>query len=83
MDNIKETLNKARLTALHVICLHISRHITQKPLDIRQYACEIFMQSDKKSDYASHAQALFSASLKSNLFIFQIETIILSGCNKK
>ena len=38
------------------ICLQIFRHITQKFLDIRQYACEIFMQSDKKSDCASARQ---------------------------
>jgi hypothetical protein len=34
-DNIvypKETLNKARLTALHAICLQIFRHIAQKSL---------------------------------------------------
>ena len=29
---IKETLNKARLTALHAICLQIFRHIAQKSL---------------------------------------------------
>ena len=59
----KETLNKARLTALHAICLQIFRHIAQKSLAIRQYACGISMQSAEKSDYASYAQALFSVSL--------------------
>ena len=58
----KETLNKARLTALHAICLQIFRHIAQKSLAIRQYACGISMQSAEKSDYASYAQALFSVS---------------------
>ncbi len=58
-----ETLNKARLTALYAICLQIFRHIAQKSLAIRQYACGISMQSAEKSDYASYAQALFSVSL--------------------
>ncbi len=31
----KETLNKARLTALYAICLQIFRHIAQKSLAIR------------------------------------------------
>ena len=62
--DVKETLNKARLTALHAICLQIFRHIAQKSLAIRQYACGISMQSAEKSDYASYAQALFSVSLK-------------------
>ena len=61
----KETLNKARLTALYAICLQIFRHIAQKSLAIRQYACGISMQSAEKSDDASYAQALFSVSLKS------------------
>ena len=59
----KETLHKARLTALHAICLQIFRHIAQKSLAIRQYACGISMQSVEKSDDASYAQALFSVSL--------------------
>ena len=58
----EETLHKARLTALHAICLQIFRHIAQKSLAIRQYACGISMQSAEKSDYASYAQALFSVS---------------------
>ena len=61
---MKETLHKARLTALHAICLQIFRHIAQKSLAIRQYACGISMQSAEKSDYASYAQALFSVSLR-------------------
>ena len=32
------------------------REITQKSFDIRQYACKIFMQSNKKSDCASARQ---------------------------
>ena len=62
-STIRETLNKARLTALHAICLQIFRHIAQKSLAIRQYACGISMQSAEKSDDASYAQALFSVSL--------------------
>ena len=65
----KETLNKARLTALYAICLQIFRHIAQKSLAIRQYACGISMQSAEKSDYASYAQALFSVSFISVRFI--------------
>ncbi|GEM_PF-1582526 len=59
-----ETLRKARLTALHAICVQIFRHIAQKSLAIRQYACGISMQSAEKSDYASYAQALCSVSIK-------------------
>ena len=60
---IRETLHKARLTALHAICLQIFRHIAQKSLAIRKYACGISMQSAEKSDDASYAQALCSVSL--------------------
>ena len=31
-DTVKETLHKARLTALHAICVQIFRHIAQKSL---------------------------------------------------
>ncbi|MBO5320706.1 MAG: hypothetical protein J6B01_13035, partial [Ruminococcus sp.] len=55
---LKATPHKDRLTALHIICLHIFRHITQKLLAIRQYACVVFMRSDEKSDCASAAQSL-------------------------
>ena len=55
---IKAIPHKARLTALHAICLLIFRHIAQKFLAIRQYACEISMQSAEKSGFASYAQAL-------------------------
>ena len=34
VDIPRETLNKARLTALHAICLQIFRHIAQKSLAI-------------------------------------------------
>ena len=52
------TLHKARLTALHAICVQIFRHIAQKSLAIRQYACGISRQSAEKSDNAPYAQAL-------------------------
>ena len=55
---VKATPHKARLAALHAICLLIFRHTAQKSLDIRQYACGISVQSVEKSDYASYAQAL-------------------------
>ena len=35
--------------------MHIFRHFAPKFLDIRQYACEILVQSDEKSDGASEA----------------------------
>ena len=54
---------KACLTALHVICLHIFRHITQIFLAIRQYCCVEFMQSDEKSDCASATQSLCDVAL--------------------
>ena len=50
------TPHNYRLTALHAICLQIFRHITQKLLDIRKYACVVSMKSDEKFDYASDAQ---------------------------
>ena len=55
---IKATPHKARLTALHAICVQIFRHIAQKSLAIRQYACGISRQSAEKSDNAPYAQAL-------------------------
>ena len=55
---VKATPHKARLTALHAICVQIFRHIAQKSLAIRQYACGISVQSAEKSDYAPYAQAL-------------------------
>ena len=61
---LKETLHKARLTALHAICLQIFRHIAQKSLAIRQYACGISKQSAKKSDNAPYAQALCGVALR-------------------
>ena len=72
-----ETLHKARLTALHAICLQIFRHIAQKSLAIRQYACGISMQSAEKSDYASYAQALFSVSLKQSVKIPEQLAVLL------
>ena len=59
----RATPHKARLTALHAICLQIFRHIAQKSLAIRQYACGISMQSAEKSDYAPYAQALCGVAL--------------------
>ncbi len=55
---VKATPHKARLTALHAICVQIFRHIAQKSLAIRQYACGISMQSAEKSDNAPYAQTL-------------------------
>ena len=63
-QQLKATPHKARLTALHEICLHIFHHSAQKFLDIRQYAFGISVQSDEKSDFASFAQALCGIALK-------------------
>ena len=62
-DIVKESLIKSRLTAQHASCLHIFRHLAQKFLDRRQPACEISIQSDEKSDCATYALDLISASL--------------------
>ena len=59
----KATPHKARLTALHAICVQIFRHIAQKSLAIRQYACGISRQSAEKSDNAPYAQALCGVAL--------------------
>jgi hypothetical protein len=59
--------------------LQIFRHIAQKSLAIRQYACGISMQSAEKSDYASYAQALFSVSLTENGKLF---SSIYTFCKK-
>ncbi|WP_303058426.1 hypothetical protein, partial [uncultured Ruminococcus sp.] len=45
------------------------RHIAQKSLAIRQYACGIFRQSDEKFDDASVAQSLCGIALKSYINI--------------
>ena len=63
MTYIMTTPNKGRLTALHKICGHIFRHSAQKFLEIRQYVCELSVQSDEKSDFASFAQALYGVAL--------------------
>ena len=57
------TPHKARLMALHAICVQIFRHIAQKSLAIRQYACGISRQSAEKSDNAPYAQALCGVAL--------------------
>ncbi|MBR2955292.1 MAG: hypothetical protein IKC21_03890 [Ruminococcus sp.] len=41
------------------------RHLIQKSLDIRRYACGISVQSDEKTDFASFAQAMCGIALKS------------------
>ena len=61
---LRATPHKARLTALHAICVQIFRHIAQKSLAIRQYACGISRQSAEKSDNAPYAQALCGVALK-------------------
>ena len=60
---LKATPHNPRLTPLHVICLHIFRHITQILLALRQQGCVKFRQSDEKSDFASDAQGLCGIAL--------------------
>jgi hypothetical protein len=55
---VKATPHKDRLTALHVICLHLFRHISQKCSCIHKVCTPLFVSSDKKSDCASDAQSL-------------------------
>ncbi len=62
----KATSHKDRLTALHVICLHIFRHISQKCSCIHKVCTPLFVSSDKKSDGASDAQSLCGVAV--NLF---------------
>ncbi len=64
MSFLEATPHKDRMTALYEIYLRIFRHLTQKPLDIRQYACVIFMQADEKSVCVSFAQSLCGIALK-------------------
>ena len=61
--SVKATPHNPRLTPLHVICLHIFRHITQILLALRQQGCVKFRQSDEKSDFASDAQGLCGIAL--------------------
>ena len=69
--------HKDRLTALYAICLHISRHLAQKLLEIRQYSCVVSVQSDEKSDCASDAQSLCGIALiKCFVFIKLLTAII-------
>ena len=79
---MKETLRKARLTALHAICLQIFRHIAQKSLAIRQYACGISRQSAEKSDNAPYAQALCGIAFtetKHSIFLCKYPVKILTN----
>ncbi len=70
--DVKATPHKDRLTALHVICLQIFHHITQKFLEIRpkgvpmvrQYSFKIFMQSNEQSDCASDTRSLCGVVLR-------------------
>ena len=61
---IKATPHKDHLTALCTPYLHLFRHIAQKFLDIRQYACKISVQSDEKSDCVIRTQSLCGIALK-------------------
>jgi hypothetical protein len=60
---LKATPHKEHLTILHVICLHIFRHLAPFLLGIRKYSCVVIAQADKKSDCASDAQSLCGVAL--------------------
>ena len=61
---IKEPLIKSRQKTVCTSCLHIFRHFAQKFSDRRQYAEELFEQTDEKSDGAICTNDLISASLR-------------------
>ncbi len=71
LQNIENLLRQHRtktaLLALHTICLHIFRHITQLLLANRQIGCTQSMHSDEKSDCSTHAQSLCGITL--NLYL--------------
>jgi len=52
--------------------LDIFRHLSQKSLDIRQYACGISIQSDEKSHGASSAQSLCGIALMDIIDVYKI-----------
>ena len=85
-----EPLIKSRQKTVCTSCLHIFRHFAQKFSDIRQYAEELFEQTDEKSDGAICTNDLISASLKNisyflktsfNAFIALKEVFV--NCNFK
>ena len=76
-DLAKATPHKAHLTILHVIYLHIFRHITQILLAIRHK----FMQSDEKSDCASDAQSLCGVALNIFRYNFYCHKSLMSSTN--
>ena len=57
-EQLKESLNKSRLTAQHLSCLPFFRHLVQKALDNRQVACGLFAQPDEKIADAIQASVL-------------------------
>ena len=63
-DEVKASLHKARLAALHTFCLHLFRHFARKLLEIHEYSCVVFVQTDEKSDCAIRIQSLCGAALK-------------------
>ena len=67
----REVLIKSRLTAWHAIYLHIFRHLARKLLAGRQPSGVVFIQSDEKSDCASCAPDLISASLEKLEFVVE------------
>ena len=62
-DSFMATPHKERLAALHVIWLHLFRHISQKCSWIHKVFTALFVSSDEKSDGASDAQSLCGIAL--------------------
>ena len=79
---VKAIPHKERLATLHAICVQIFRHIAQKSLAIRQYACGISRQSAEKSDNAPYAQALCGIAFtktKHSIFLCKYPVKILTN----
>ncbi|MBR1752807.1 MAG: hypothetical protein IJ740_18375, partial [Ruminococcus sp.] len=71
-----------RLTAWRHICLRVFRHLAQKSLDIRQYACGISVRSDEKPDGASAPPASRSIALSLKGQNILPLVILVSGVQK-
>ena len=68
----KVTSKNHRLKPQHLICLQILRHLAHKFLDIRQYACEISIQSDEKSDCASKALWFLDVTISEKCAVWRL-----------
>ena len=67
----KEALNKSRLAARHIVCLHLFRHNVQISLAIDQYSLRIFVSSDEKFDFVIAPSELRGGAL--NLMVNSVQ----------